>query len=72
MKKYRDLHELKIYGKDTALRPLAIKEQNGKIIILLVGVTKKGKIQPHQYDAALNLAKEYQKGECSVKGYWED
>lgn len=71
VKKYKDLVEIKIYGRNTALRPLGIKDVNGQIIILLVGTTKKGKILDHQYQAALKLAKAYQNGECTVRGYWE-
>lgn len=71
VKKYKDLYELKIYGKGTALRPLALKDGEGRLIILLLGTTKKGKIPEHQYEAALKLAKAYQNGNCDTKGYWE-
>ncbi len=71
VKKYLDLYEVKIYGKDSAFRPLAIKDGDNKLIILLVGTTKKGKIPQHVYTAALKLAKLYKSGGCDVKKYWE-
>lgn len=71
VKKYLDLYEIKIYGKGKAFRPLAIKDGDNRIIILLIGTTKKGKIPPHEYEAALKLANLYQGGGCNVKRYWE-
>lgn len=71
VKKYLDLYEVKIYGKDNALRPLALKDGENRLIILLVGTTKKGKIPDHQYDAAVRLAKIFKNGGCDVKRYWE-
>jgi hypothetical protein len=71
VKKYNELYEIKIYGNKTALRPLAIKDGDNKLIVLIVGVTKKGKIPDHQYQAALRLAREYWNDNCSTTGYWE-
>lgn len=71
VKKYKDLYELKIYGNKTALRPLAIKDGNDKLIVLIIGTTKKGRIPDQQYEAALNLAKSYWDGNCDTKGYWQ-
>lgn len=71
VKKYKELFEIKIYGNKLALRPLAIKDGKGRLIVLLVGTTKKGKISEHEYEAALKLARSYHDGECDIKGYWE-
>jgi hypothetical protein len=72
VKKYNDLYEIKIYGNKTALRPFAIKDGEGRLIVLLVGCTKKGTIPAHIYKAALKLAEAYRSGDCATKGYWED
>ena len=71
VKKYKELFEIKIFGNGTALRPLAIKDGEGKLIVLIVGTTKKGRIPEQQYEAALTLAKSYWDRNCDTKGYWE-
>lgn len=73
VKKYLELYEVRIFAKDKAFRPLAIKEADQRIIILLVGTTKKGQIRRSEYEAALSLAKLYREDDgCELKPYWED
>lgn len=72
VKKYNDLYEIKIYGNKTALRPLALKVGKDKLIVLLVGETKKGKIPISTYKAALKLAKFYNEGDLDDKHWQED
>jgi hypothetical protein len=72
VKKYRDLWELKIVGNGTALRPLAIRDDARRVLILLHGVTKKGEIPSRAYDASMTLAKAHRNESEYEKGFWED
>lgn len=72
VKKYKELYEIKISGNKTALRPLAMKDGAGKLVILLVGATKKQKIADGDYESALRLSQQYSEGLLDARDWQED
>lgn len=73
VKKYKttDLYELKVRGDNKQLRPLCIKD-NDKKIILLCGVIKKGQISKNDLSKAEKIKTNYERGKGYAHPYYED
>ncbi len=64
--------EFKIASPGKALRPLVLRVDHKKQIVMLIGFAKKGGVYPKgKLESAEKLAKELQEGKHDVKGYWE-